>query len=638
VVPDEVRFQEILFANRPYPQPEETPFTVPFMAYGIVLNGWSLQRVWRHRPYVAERIPFALGLGLWFVPTLHDMGLVLVDFPTVAYLMDWGFVFFATSMMVGHAFEHVRMLDQAADTQVLLQTRRASAEARSLMASQISRSILESVEDGIVALDAEGRVLLWSSPMRRWTGLAEDEARGRQLPDLTPLGATSRKSLRAALVSVAGGVVADVGVLREASGERVWDCSLVPHRHEDGSVEGVIGVFRDITEKRQLETQRAQIDRMVTVGRMAAGVGHEINNPLTYLFLNIDHIVRGLDSESTLDRSNLLEIAGEARDGADRIRSIVAQLQSLAKSHDAPERRCVRLSEVIEWAVRTSAHEVRHKATVELDLDEACTVDGHSGQLGQVVLNLLINAARAIPEGAASDHQIRVRLFRADDEVHVEVRDTGRGLPSEELERIFDPFYTSSEDGTGTGLGLAISRRIVQAHHGQVVAQNWEQGALLLVRLPPSTLEPSLSGGQRLEGGEGSSKLLVAIVDDEPMLLRAMDRYLLLEGVETRTTVDPHELLQWIEDGERFDLVLCDLMIPAMSGMELYSRLERDFPQMANRCVFITGGVFSEQAREFVERHRERCILKPFDLNSLGDDVRRLAAALGNANFRPPID
>ena len=247
----------------------------------------------------------------------------------------------------------------------------------------------------------------------------------------------------------------------------------------DGSAAVVI-VARDVTERVEFQHQLLQRERMAALGTLSAGVAHEINNPLTYLLVNLEHVLRRLRAASASD-DPIDELAAtgaigapaegaagglaalalslqQAVEGANRVRQIVRDLLTFSQGN-VEQRGMADVRGIVESATQMAWHEIRHRARLVKSLAEVPPVDANEARLGQVFLNLLVNAAQAIPEGQADRHEIRVGT-RTDDHGNavVEVSDTGTGILPENIPRIFDPFFTTKGE-TGTGLGLSISAR-----------------------------------------------------------------------------------------------------------------------------------------------------------------------------------
>ncbi|WNG52197.1 HAMP domain-containing protein [Archangium minus] len=243
---------------------------------------------------------------------------------------------------------------------------------------------------------------------------------------------------------------------------------------------------------KQLQSTQAQLlfaDRLATIGQLAAGVGHEINNPLTFILSNLNYaqqVVSELDAAPTgVERRELLEALAEAREGAERVRLIVRDLKMLSHPDDR-ESGPVDLVKVVRSAAKMAAHEIRDRARLVQQVENVPPVHGNSARLCQVFLNLLINAAHAITPGQVERNEIQL-VARMDDSqrVTVEVRDTGCGIPEDKLERVFEPFFTTKPVGEGSGLGLSVCRSIISAHGGKIsVESEAGRGTTFRVSLP----------------------------------------------------------------------------------------------------------------------------------------------------------
>ncbi|QAT82481.1 sensor histidine kinase [Corallococcus coralloides] len=241
----------------------------------------------------------------------------------------------------------------------------------------------------------------------------------------------------------------------------------------------------------QLHATQAQLlfaDRLIALGRIAAGVGHEINNPLAFILSNLEYIHQELQQKERLseqDRQEILEALAETRDGAERIRLIVRDLQTLSRAEDVGSGPA-ELASVVRTAAKMAMHELRHRARLVVECDGVPPVQGNGSRLGQVFLNLLLNAAQSISPGNAEGNEVRV-VARPGEPGHVlvEVRDTGCGIAPEHRERIFDPFFTTKPLGVGTGLGLAVCHGIVTSLGGTLTMESAPgRGSVFRVTLP----------------------------------------------------------------------------------------------------------------------------------------------------------
>ena len=413
----------------------------------------------------------------------------------------------------------------------------------------------------------------------------------------------------------------------------------------------IVVLARDVTARKELTAKIMQMDRMIAVGTLAAGVGHEINNPLAYVVANLDFLarelpglsvaVRGLESALTRPETSTPGAASaalgdtprrlaefqraidEAREGAERVRKIVRDLKTFSRAEE-DVREPLALECIIESAVDMAWSEIRHRARLVKEYGPTPHVEASESRLGQVFLNVLVNAAQAIPEGQADGNQIRI-VTRTDElgRAVVEIRDSGSGIPPEIAGRIFDPFFTTKPVGQGTGLGLSICQGIVQGIGGEITVESEVgKGTTVRVILPAAhvqRVEPPLPQALGLvaPGRRGS----ILIVDDEPLIGMALRRILSHEH-EVVVVARGREAIERIERGERFDLVLCDLMMPEMTGMDLHAELERRFPEYVSRMIFMTGGAFTPRAHEFLDKVPNQCLAKPFDVRHVQALVR----------------
>jgi PAS domain S-box-containing protein len=389
--------------------------------------------------------------------------------------------------------------------------------------------------------------------------------------------------------------------------------------HGDCGVDEVILVARDVTDHRALLRRLAEKERLASVGMLAASVAHEINNPLTYVLANLEF---ALDHHRH-DPPTRERALADARAGAERVRQIVRDLKVLAQ----PERDdllFVDLRSVVEAAVRLAGPEVSHRASVTIALDGAPAVVGSESRLIRLFINLLVNAAHAIEERGDGRRRIEVAVGDCEqaDLVAIEVRDDGTGIPPDRLGRIFDPFYTTKPAGAGTGLGLAICRDIAERAGGRIEVQSEiGRGATFTVWLPTCGAPKSRTAPRASE--VEPSPMRVLVVDDDPLVLDAL----------VRSLGDPHRIsvarggaqgLAALRDGD-FDVVVCDLMMPDVCGLEVHRRACEDNPRLAGRFLFVTGGLVDAETSAHISAHGAMLLRKPFATGELAAAI----AAIG---------
>ena len=403
----------------------------------------------------------------------------------------------------------------------------------------------------------------------------------------------------------------------------------------DAEHELVYAIARDVTDARatqeQLHRHLMHADRMASVGTLAAGVAHEINNPLAYVISNLEMMVEELRASVGTPRPELVAewnvMLGAARDGAERIRKIVRGLKTFAL--DEAERRAILdVRAVMERSIEMAANELRHRARLVKELGPVPPVDADEARLGQVFLNLLVNAAQAIGAGTVDDHEIRiVTATDARGRAVIEVHDTGSGIPPHVLDRMFEPFFTTKPVGVGTGLGLSICHNVVTSLGGEIAASNRASGGACVRIVLPAAV-PAVADGASATGDGAVAqprRAAVLVVDDERSIGVTLAR--LLRGHQVRAVTSGREALGLLEDGAAFDVILSDLMMPGMSGMELYDEVARRWPDVARRMVFVTGGAFTEAAKQFLERVANERLEKPFSVGEVRALVQRYAPA-----------
>ncbi|BDG03214.1 hypothetical protein AMOR_22100 [Anaeromyxobacter oryzae] len=506
---------------------------------------------------------------------------------------------------------------------------RVAAE-QALRASEAKfRAAFEGARLGVALLDARGAVVEANPALCGMLGRSEAALRGEPLARLVEGGAGAE--LAAALERLGAGAIETVeGSYRLArAGGGAVDALL-----RAGALRGAdtrwsaLAFVEDVSEKRQLQARLQLADRMASLGTLAAGVAHEINNPLAFVLANVDHAAEVLRSAGR--DPGVVAALDDARAGAIRVREIVRELRAFSRA-DAENDSLADVRRAARSAMALAENEIRHRAGIVLSLEAAPPVRGSEHRLGQVALNLLVNAAQAIPEGDAARHTIRVATGTAPDgRAFLEVSDTGAGIAPDLLPRIFDPFFTTKPVGVGTGLGLSICHAIVTGLGGEIrVESALGAGATFRVLLPAAAPDATVGregGGPATVAPSVPRRGRVVVVDDEPLVGRAVQRVLAAQHDVVVLTAASAALAALAEEPAA-DVVLCDLMMPGMSGMELHARVRARSPRVADRFVFLTGGAFTAAAREFLDAVPNARIEKPFDPEALRAAVARLVSA-----------
>lgn len=379
--------------------------------------------------------------------------------------------------------------------------------------------------------------------------------------------------------------------------------------------------------------ERVQSEKMAAIGRLAAGVAHEINNPASFVLANLEAMAGLLEDVGERIEANreaarqlgigptlfeAMTILHESKEGMARIYRIVRELRTFARADDDATAQ-IEVNAAIESALLLTRNELRYRAVIERDLRARAFTQGSVSRLGQVLVNLILNAADALRD--REPEQARIVLHTRDEDgwVILEVRDNGCGIPLEIQARIFDAFFTTKPHGQGTGLGLAISRDLVRAMGGDITVESAPgRGATFRVRLPALdqpqvvTPPPAPTRQRRATGTRGR----VLAIDDEVLLLKAYRR-MLIDHHDVVTQPSAVEALKLLEEDRAFDVVLCDLQMPGMSGAQLHETVRARWPELVERFVFVTGGAFTPETRRFLDRGGITCINKPFQLGEL---------------------
>jgi signal transduction histidine kinase len=411
------------------------------------------------------------------------------------------------------------------------------------------------------------------------------------------------------------------------------------------------------SERQRMSVRLEQAERLASLGRIAAGVGHEINNPLMFSLLNLQQALAQLRAMYLRDGNvggegsgagsgggsatpglrvglpGVLEMLGDCEIGLERIRQTVGNLQRLSR-RGLSALGTIDVRAVMEESISMAWNQIRHRARL---VRSFTTVEpmvwGNASALGQVFLNVLVNGAQSIPEGQAERQEIFVSIAVTDGEVVVEVRDTGGGIPADVLPHVFDPFFTTKSVGLGTGLGLSISRQTVNDFGGRIeltsrtTASAAPSGApgkpgidgaalppgtschiflpLAAPVIRPSPVEPAARGPAVKRAG----RLLV--IDDEEAIGRVVGRAF-ADRHEVTVVQHARDAFARFEAGERFDLVLCDLLMPSVSGPDVYAMVVERWPDILPSLVFMTGGAFTPSTAEFAAKGLTPLLQKPF--------------------------
>lgn len=497
---------------------------------------------------------------------------------------------------------------------------------------------LRGIADGVVACDAEQRVTFVNAAAERMLGKSEPLARGRQLSELLGRDASALVGVTRALderrseplsfeIQTAHGVAL------------LLDGTVAPILHGERVV-GAVLVLHDVTEQRRRDEQLALTDRLSSLGTLVASVAHEINNPLSYTLGNLnlagaelERMKEQLPSQLVQPLERVIRSLRDAEDGAGRVANTVKELRAFGRMEERSQR-VVDPRGCIDWALRLTSNQILHQARLLTSLRDVPSVKANELKLSQVMVNLLTNAVQALT-GERDDNEIRVSTWTDErGDAVLEVEDNGRGMSEETRRAIFEPFFTTKA-GHGTGLGLSICRNIVNSFGGEIsVESQLGKGSRFQVRLPAST-ELSSASERPLPDAPTpprpsvvpfASPRSLLLIDDEPMIRSLVGR--LLSGRFRVTAVDGvRAALAALNQEQKFDVILCDLMMPGESGMDFYGVVRRLFPDLMSRVAFITGGAVTPDTSKFLETAARPVLNKPFDAQSLAAFCEQLVGS-----------
>jgi PAS domain S-box-containing protein len=489
------------------------------------------------------------------------------------------------------------------------------------------RFLVESAPDGVVILK-RGVIVFINPKAARLLGVGGvDEALGRPIAAFQPPedAALAGKRIAAMLRDGVEFPPSEYGVLGVPG--RVVEIKSIACEW-DGE-QGVLAFARDVTERNAIQRRLVESDRLAALGTLAAGVAHEINNPLTYAQLSAYQVARLLKTVELPDETLAL-LRGYLEDidhGITRIASITQSLRSFVKD-DADAPGPVDVDLVITRALKMVANDLRHAARLVRVVAPMPPVIGNAARLEQVFVNVLINAIKALPPDPEEPHEIRVAAEHVGDRVTVTIRDTGCGIPAALRGRIFEPFFTTRDVGRGMGLGLSVSKTIVENLGGEIEVDSIENvGTTVRVHLPTHRASAGATENASAAADVAppaavitSPRRHVLVIDDEALICHTIEQ-VLSKSHDVAVATTGSDALALVAS-RKFDFILCDVMMPDMNGHELYRRVAAQHPGLERRFVFMTGALAPSVAKA-LEELPNPWLVKPFEIK----DVLELIAA-----------
>lgn len=493
------------------------------------------------------------------------------------------------------------------------------------------RLIVGALDLGFYTIDTEGRL---TAIYGRWA--EERMADGKTLvgshgiqfvvPEVAePFREANRRALSGETVTFHWSVRAS-----ETRPEEFFRAHLAPLRDAGGTVTGVAGVWTNETESTLAERERemlrnrlADAERIESLGKLVSGVAHELNNPLAAILNFTEDLLA--DPRTGDERMALEVIQAQAL----RSRTIVRDLLTFVRKGDRRVRKPETPGPILETLIRAVRPGLGTQgvsfATMVSEPETPLLLDRAGFE--QVVTNLVTNAAQSAGAGGA----VRLSAQRAGDSYEVIVEDTGAGIPEENLARIFEPFFTTKATGQGVGLGLSVSLGIMQAHGGTLVAENRGEaaggGARVTMRLPlsetpetPETPETRHTPPKVVVPPMAARRASLLIIEDEESIRSALRRYFERRGWVVDEAVDGADglvKLDRVDAAAMYDVVLCDLKMPGISGQALYNHILGAQPALVNKFIFATGDAGAPDAVDFLGSVSVPVLEKPFELRTL---------------------
>ena len=509
-------------------------------------------------------------------------------------------------------------------------TERKEAEQRIREQAQF----LDKARDAILAHDMEGRIAYWNKSAERLTGWSKDEILGKWAHQCLydPDEEDKLRQCHETMMEE-GEWTGELRVRTKDDEERIVESRWSLVRNSAGDPKHVLVINTDITERKRLESQFLRSQRMESIGRLVGGIAHDLGNLLVPITLGVKVLKRRVDDDDEKVAQTLSMIRKSAERGSDMVEQVLAFARGVEGERVALQPATV-VDEVEEMTEETFPEDIEVRTHTEEDL---LPIVGDATQIQQVLMNLCVNARDAMPTGGTLSIEARTVTFSESDArrnidaepgpyVCIEVQDTGTGMPDDVVDKVFEPFFSTKEEGDGTGLGLSTAYSIIQSHDGFLDVESEEGvGTTFWMYLPVAEEEAEPQSGEngteetrRLpSGGEGER---VLVVDDEEFVLESARQTLESAGYEVRTALDAAATLRLVEEeGEAVDIVVTDLRMPGMSGLELIRTLRDRHPTLP---IVAASGVADGRTEEALDAGAQTFLAKPFSEEKLRGALR----------------
>jgi len=484
----------------------------------------------------------------------------------------------------------------------------------------------DAIHDLIVIHDLDRRVLKVNKTLALKLGFAPNELIGKTCCELL-FKEDSQHEISLDAPTLSTGKISSVEVDNLAI-EGTYEITTFPVRDEQGNIQAVAHVARDVTNEKILRQQLLHSEKISSVGKLVAGIAHELNNPLMGI-MGFSQILIDMPGDTRIEavKDKLRKIYHESL----RTSKIVHNLLTFARTKKT-EREYRSINDLLEHILELKEYSLRSNnieivRSLEPGLPKTM-IDIY--QIQQVFINILNNAEDSMTARGGKG-RIEIKTSKVKGRIRISFTDNGLGIPQQIIHKVFDPFFTTKEVGKGTGLGLSITHGIVTEHGGAIeITSPEEGGAMVTVDLPIveqgqwTEITEALESAEALQKKNIGEKVLV--VDDEKNIREALADILSRKGFQVETARDGQEALDYLER-IKFSLLLTDIKMPTLSGIDLYDAVQRKHPYLKDKTIILTGDVFSQNIREFLDRTGCPYILKPFAMKDLMAIINKLLPA-----------
>jgi PAS domain S-box-containing protein len=488
-------------------------------------------------------------------------------------------------------------------------------------------TLLDKAQDAIMVLDLSNRITYWNKSAERLYDWSTDQAMGRDATELLHQAPPTEVKAAQKLMFESGEWIGELHQTTHDGSEIIVESRQTLIRDRDGEPESVLVVNTDITQRKKLESQFLRSQRLESIGMLAGGIAHDLNNILTPILMASEVIKSRLNDPET--RSVIMTLESSAMRGADMVKQILMFARGVGGQRTEFQIKHI-LRDLDKIIRETFPKSIEVHTELAADLWMVC---GDATQIHQVLLNLCVNARDAMPDGGTlriSSENARVPppdpTGQTIPEAHlvIEISDTGTGIPKEISEKIFDPFFTTKAPGKGTGLGLSTALSIVRNHGGFMKVDSVpDRGTTFRIFLPAvESAKPDEPSDKRVELPGGKGELLLVVDDDTS--IREMTRATLESfGYRVITAANGGQAIAaFAKNAEGIKLVLMDIMMPIMQGTESIDALRKINPQTP--VILVTGLSGDESPNKVNDPPVDATIRKPYTLALLLNTVRTM--------------